>query len=127
MANHYLSQSLTVAWLIFGSSSTPNLSLATGPVLFRDFFYAWPSPEYRDSLTIAGFRLRRLSQIGIRSAFLHGVKQRVEISSISSTARVSSPLYRMHGRAGMDPGNSQPERLYNSKCTLQQTSNSLGF
>ena len=31
-ANHYLSQSLTVAWLIFGSSSTSDLSLATGPV-----------------------------------------------------------------------------------------------
>ena len=37
-ANHYLSQSLTVAWLILGSSSTPNLSLATGPVLSRDHF-----------------------------------------------------------------------------------------
>ena len=39
-ANHYLSQSLTVARLIFGSSSTPNLSLATGPVLSRELFYA---------------------------------------------------------------------------------------
>ena len=71
-ANHYLSQSLTISRLIFGSSSTPNLSLATGPVLSRDLFYAWASPEYQDSLTSAGFRLRRLSQIGIRSAFLHG-------------------------------------------------------
>ena len=71
-ANHYLSQSLTVAWLIFGSSSTPNLSLTIDPVLSRDLFYAWASPEYRDSLTSAGFRLRRLSQIGIRLAFLHG-------------------------------------------------------
>ena len=72
-ANHYLSQSLTVAWLIFGSSSIPNLSLATGPVLSRDLFYAWASPEYRDSLANAEFRLRRLSQIGIRLAFLHGL------------------------------------------------------
>ena len=68
-ANHYPSQSLTVAWLIFGSSSTPNLSLATGPVLSRDLFYAWASSEYRDSLSSVGFRLRRLSQIGIRLAW----------------------------------------------------------
>ena len=71
-ANHYLSPSLTVAWLIFGSSSTPNLSLATGPVLSRELFYAWAGPEYRDSLTSAGLRFRRLSKTGIRLAFLHG-------------------------------------------------------
>ena len=70
-ANRYLSQSLTVACLIFDSSSTPNLSLATGPVLSHDLFYIWPSTEYRDSLTSAGFRLRRLSKIGIRLAFLY--------------------------------------------------------
>ena len=69
-ANHYLSQSFTVAWLIFGSSWISNLSLATGPVLSRDLFYAWASPEYRDSLTSAGLRLRRLSKIGIRLTFL---------------------------------------------------------
>ena len=57
-ANRYLSQSLIVAWLIFCSSSTPNLSLATGPILSRDLFYAWAIPEYRDSLTSAGLRLR---------------------------------------------------------------------
>ena len=72
-ANHYPSQSLTVAWLIFGSSSTSNLSLATGPVLSRDLFYTWASPEYRDSSTSAGLRLRRLSKIDIRLAFLHGI------------------------------------------------------
>ena len=71
--NQYLSQSLTVAWLIFGSSSMPNLSLATGPVLSRDLFYAWASPEYRDSFTSPGLRLRQLFKIGIRLAFLHGV------------------------------------------------------
>ena len=73
-ANHYLkmSQSLTVTWLIFGSSSTSNFSLATGPVLSRDLFYAWASPEYRDSLTSAGLRVRRLSKISIQLAFLHG-------------------------------------------------------
>ena len=73
IADHYLSQSLIVAWLIFGSSSTLNLSLATGPVLSRDLFYAWASPEYRDSLTSAGLRLRRLSKIDIRLAFFHGM------------------------------------------------------
>ena len=70
--NHYVSQSLTFVWLIFGSSSTPNISLATGPVLSRDLSYAWASPEYRDSLTSAGFRLSRLSKIAW-SAFLHGL------------------------------------------------------
>ena len=71
-SNYHLSQSLTVAWLIFASSSTLNFSLATGPVLSRDLFYAWASPEYRDSLTSAGLRLRRLSKIAIRLAILHG-------------------------------------------------------
>ena len=74
-ANHFLSQSLTAAWLIFSSGSIPNLSLTTGPVLSRDLFYAWASPEYRDSLTSTGSRLRRLSKIGIRLAFLHGYSQ----------------------------------------------------
>ena len=79
-ANHYLSQSSTVAWLIFDSSSTPNLSLASGPVLSRDLFYNWASPEFRGLLTSAGFRLRRLSQIGIRLAFLHGIVDKLALS-----------------------------------------------
>ena len=81
-ANQYLSQSLTVAWLIFGSSSTPNLSLATGPILSRDLFYAWASPEYWDSLTSAGFWLRRLSKIDIRLAFLHGKLRTFEMDNL---------------------------------------------
>ena len=93
-ANYFLSQSLTVAWLIFGSSSTPNLSLATGPVLSRDFLYAWASPEYRDSLTSAGLRLRRLSKIGIRLAFLHGESHfRIQVPPVLAISSESIVLY----------------------------------
>ena len=69
-ANLFLSQCLPVAGLIFGSSSTPSLSL-TGPVLPHDLFYTCASPRYRGWLTSAKSRLRWLSKIGMRLVFLH--------------------------------------------------------
>ena len=98
-ANYYLSQSLTVAWLIFDNSSTSNLSLATGrDVLSRDFFYAWASPEYRDSLTSTGVRFRRLSKIRIRLEFLHGtfIRNKREIASFQT----KYPMYNDTSVAG---------------------------
>ena len=124
-ANHYLSQSLIVARLIFGSSSTPNLSLATGPVLSRDFFYAWASPEYRDSLTIAGFRLRRLTQIGIRSAFLHGNQNVLwnQPNTVNQTILLDEPFFFLSALINFDFRNvigdpTNPETPHARTCAF---------
>ena len=71
-ANHYPTQCLTVVWLIVGSSLTPILSLAADPVVPYDLFYAWASRKYQGLSISPGSRLRRLSKIGMRLAFLHG-------------------------------------------------------